>query len=90
MGVSSALEQEIAKTSFEFPLSPSGVVTLPTPILNNGAEQGEFPVEIAFASPESRQGTRQLTRVEHIPHFKKATSSKIKSLLILWECGKML
>ena len=67
MGVIPALEHGIAKTSFEFPFSPSGVVI--HPILNKDAEQDESLSGNAFPSPVTRQGARQLTHVKHVPHF---------------------
>lgn len=88
MGVSPVLEHRTAKTSFEFPLSPSGVVI--HPILNKDAEWDESPSGDAFHSPVIGQGARQSNHVKDIPHLKKATSSKIKPCLILCECGRTL
>lgn len=83
-----ALEHRIAKNSFEFLLCPSGVVI--HPILNKDAEQDESPSGNALPFPVTWQGARQLTHVKHVPHIKKATSSKIKLPLMLCEYGKTL
>lgn len=67
MGVSLVLEHGIAKTSFEFSPSLSGVVI--HPILKKEATQNDSPSGNAFPTPLTRQGARQVTHVKHVSHF---------------------
>lgn len=78
MEVSPVLEHGIANTSFEFPLSPSGVLI--HPILKKDAEKVQSPSGNAFPSPVTRQRAGQQTHVKHkthIPTFKKLHPSRV-------------